>query len=380
MKGIEVPERTEDFTADPVELFFDLAFVFAFSQLVSRLLSDHSWSGIGEVGLLFGLLWLPWQQLTWSANAVSGNGRRVRIIFLLATAACVPMAAATSSALDTGGPVFAVCLAIIMALGFALQRSTFERGTAYERATLRWMVPNLLAISVLLVGALVGGGWRTALWCISLAIVFGAMSLAGSGEWLIRSGHFAERHALIIIVALGEVIVAIGIPVVDALEEGEGLAAETVISLVAAGAFAALLWWAYFDRVGPALEHRISEVTDDRDRGRYVRDIYTWAHAPLVGGVILAAAGLEEITLHPGDAVPMSYRAMLVGGLGLTALGVTASIGRAFRIVAFERIVGTALLAAFVLVAGSLDGVVVLVTVVLLLAVMLAVEHVRIER
>ncbi|MEY2467426.1 MAG: hypothetical protein QOF21_124, partial [Actinomycetota bacterium] len=81
MKGITVPERTEDFTADPVELFFDLAYVIAFSQLVGVLVHEPTWEGVGKVGLLFALLWLPWQQLTWTANAISGNSRGVRAIF-----------------------------------------------------------------------------------------------------------------------------------------------------------------------------------------------------------------------------------------------------------------------------------------------------------
>ena len=89
MKGIDLPEKTEDFTADPVELFFDLAFVFAFSQLVSRLVYDPDWSGVGETALLFWLIWLPWSQFTWAANAVSGNGRPVRVFFLIATAASI---------------------------------------------------------------------------------------------------------------------------------------------------------------------------------------------------------------------------------------------------------------------------------------------------
>ena len=107
-----VPDREEDFTADPVELFFDLAFVFAFSQLVGQLIVDPTWAGVGKQSLVFGLLWLPWTQFTWSANAISGNGRPIRILFLLATAISVPMAAAVSTALDHGGTVFAVSVSV----------------------------------------------------------------------------------------------------------------------------------------------------------------------------------------------------------------------------------------------------------------------------
>lgn len=153
VRGIQVPERTEDFTADPVELFFDLAYVLAFSQLVGLLVDDHTWAGVGRMALLFGLLWLPWQQLTWAANAVSGNGRAVRLIFLAATAASVPMAASTSTAFDEGGPVFAATLAVIMALGFLTQTLGVERGTILSRSVVRWQTSNVAALAVLVAGA-----------------------------------------------------------------------------------------------------------------------------------------------------------------------------------------------------------------------------------
>jgi low temperature requirement protein LtrA len=380
MKGIVVPDRVEDFTADPVELFFDLAYVFAFSQLVGRLIYDPTWTGVGEATLLFGLLWLPWQQLAWAANAVSGNARSVRLIFLAATAASVPMAAATSTALDEGAAVFAVALGGIMLLGFAIQALSVERGSELHAAVVRWITPNVLAIVVLLVGAAVGGTGQIVLWILSLAIVLGAMVLAGRGEWLIRTAHMAERHGLIYIVALGEVIVAIGLPVVASLEAGEGVPGRTVAALVASGVFAGLLWWGYFDRVGPALEHRGTEVEGDKARGRYVRDVYTWAHAPIVAGVILAAAALEEITLHPDEPLALSFRMMLAGGLVAMLVGVSAAVWRAFHAVARERIVCAVAVFAFLLVATNLNGLVLLIVVVAAIAVTLAVEHRRIER
>ena len=379
MKGIEVPERTEDFTADPVELFFDLAYVFAFSQLVGRLVDEPNWTGVGRAALLFGLLWLPWQQLTWAANAVSGNGRAVRLIFLAATAASVPMAAATSTALAAGGPVFAVSLGVIMALGFLAQTLSVDRGSTFHRAVVWWVAPNAIALIVLVAGAFVDGGGRIALWLLSAAIVLGAMIAAGRGDWIIRSGHFAERHGLIVIIALGEVIVAIGVPVVQALEAGDGLPGTTVVALVASGGFAGLLWWGYFDRVSPALEHRAERIDGDAERGRFVRDVYTWAHAPIVAGIILAAAALEEITLHPSDDVDLAFRTMLLGGLALGLLGIAAAMWRAFRAIVRERIAAAVAIALVLLLGGSVNGTVLLVTVDLFIAATLAVEHARIE-
>jgi low temperature requirement protein LtrA len=379
MRGIEVPERTEDFTADPVELFFDLAYVFAFSQLVGRLIADHTWGSVGEVTLLFLLLWLPWQQFTWSANAVSGNGRPVRIVFLLATVTSIPMAASMSTAFGDGGPVFAVSVAVIFLLGAALLVLGLPKGTSLSESAVRWIAPNLAAIAVLVAGSYLDGDARTIAWVVTVGIVFGAMAAAGKGEWIVRSGHFAERHGLIIIVALGEVIVAIGLPVITALETGEGLPAKTLVALVASGAFAALLWWSYFDRPGPALEHRAESIEGDNARGRFVRDVYGWFHAPLALGIVFAAAALEEVALHPSDAVPASFRTMLFGGLAMGAAGISASVWRAFRVVARERLVATAVIAVVLASAGSVDGVVLLVGVDLILLATLLVEHIRIE-
>lgn len=379
MRGIVVPERTEDFTADPVELFFDLAYVFAFSQLVGRLIHHPDWVGVGRVGLLFLLLWLPWQQFTWSANAVSGNGRSVRILFLVATVASVPMAAAVSTAYDTGGPVFAVPLGVIMLIGLGTMLLGVDTGSAEWRSALRWASPNLAALVVLVIGAFLDGDARTTLWIGSVLITIGAMIAAGRGEWIIRTGHFAERHGLIIIIALGEVIVALGVPVVSSLEDGDGIPGRTVIALVAAGALAGLLWWSYFDRPGPALELRAEQETGGLARGRYVRDVYTWAHAPFVIGIILAAAALEKIALHPSDPVAENFRLMLFAGLALTAVSVGIAIWRAFRIVTPERSAAVVALGLLILLAGSWNGVVLLVAIDVVILVMLIVENRRIE-
>jgi low temperature requirement protein LtrA len=205
------------------------------------------------------------------------------------------------------------------------------------------------------------------------------MIAASRGEWIIRTGHFAERHGLIIIIALGEVIVALGLPVVSSLEGGDGIPGQTVIALVASGALAGLLWWSYFDRPGPALELRGEEVTGGMARGRYVRDVYTWAHAPFVIGVILAAAALEEIALHPSDPVAENFRLMLFAGLALTAVSVGIAIWRAFRVVPPERSVAVVVLGLLILLAGSWNGVVLLVAIDVVILGTLIVENRRIE-
>ncbi|MGI9603406.1 MAG: low temperature requirement protein A [Acidimicrobiales bacterium] len=379
MKGIQIPPRTEDFTADPVELFFDLAYVFAFSQLVGHLVHHPDWRGVGEAGLLFMLMWLPWSQFTWAANRVSGNGRRVRVLFLIGTAVSVPMAASVSTAFESGGPLFAITLSSIVVLGLATITIGFEKGTAEFGSLLRWSLPSLVALAVIVVGGFVDGGFRIGLWIAGVLIIFAAMVGAGRGEWIVRPGHFAERHGLIVIIALGEVVVAIGLPVVGALEAGEGLPANTATALVASGALAGLLWWSYFDRPSPALEHRAEALDDPAAEGRYVRDVYTWAHALIVSGVVVTAAALEEIALHPGDEVSGAFRLMFFGGLSLFIGGITIAVFRAYRVIPRERVAAAVVVGLILLGASSLAGVYLIIIIDLVILGVLLAEQQRVE-
>ncbi len=144
------------------------------------------------------------------------------------------------------------------------------------------------------------------------------------------------------------------------------------------GVAAGLLWWSYFDRVQPAVEHRADEL-EESERGRFVRDVYTYAHAPIVAGVILIAVGFEDAALHPTEPLSMAFRAMIFGGISLFVVGVTACTLRAFGVVPVERIGLLVGAAVVLLAAGPLDAVwlIVLIDVVTLLA--LAAEHYRIE-
>jgi low temperature requirement protein LtrA len=380
MKGLLVPDREEDFTADPVELFFDLAFVFAFSRLVYHLVHHPDWTGVGEFALLFILIWLPWTQFTWSANAVSGNQRPVRVLFLVGTVASVPMAASVTTALDDGGATFAIPLAIILSLALFTMVFGLPNDHAVRASAVRYSIPNFVAIALMLIGGFLDREPRIVLWITAMSIVVAGTVRAGRSDWLVRPGHFAERHGLIIIIALGEVIVALSVPVVETLEGGEGLPAETLTAMIAAGAFACLLWWAYFDRVLPALEHRHEEQVDANALGRFARDVYTYSHLPIVAGIILAAAAIEEIALHPKDALPAAFRWMLFGGMALFYVGVALSVWRAFHVIARERLAAGALLAIVIAVSGSITGLTLLLAVDAFLLLALVAEHIRVER
>lgn len=377
MKGVVLPDRQEDFTADPVELFFDLAYVFAFSRLVVLLVHDPSWAGVGKAALLYVLMWFGWSQFTWSANAVSGNGRPIRVLFLIATAVSVPMAASIETAYGAGSIVFASGVVMIFIVGIISVGLGASSDSDLKKGVISWFLPNALAMSFVLGGAFLDGGGRIAMWIVAAALQTVSMSLAGNGDWIIRPGHFAERHALIIIVALGEVIVAVGTPVAAALTEGTG---KTIIgSLAASSVFMGLLWWSYFDRPGPAIEYRAEQIKDPGEMGRFVRDSYTVAHAFIAAGVVAAAAGLEEIVLHPSSAVHLPFRMLLFGGLSMTLLGVAYSIWRSFKVIPPERMIMLGAIGLLLYSAAEMSGTTLLIWVDLIFITTLIFEHRRVE-
>ncbi|MDW3220298.1 MAG: low temperature requirement protein A [Acidimicrobiales bacterium] len=376
---IRLPPADEDFTANPVELFFDLAFVFAFAQLVSFLVHHHDLEGILEAGLLFWMLWLPWTQLTWSANAVSAHARNVQALMLVATVASVPMAAAVTSALDDAGWMFTIPISVILLMGLVLMTMGHPTGSAEWRSAIVYGIPNAAAIGLFLLGsAFDDQPVRVTLWLAGIAIIAGGTFVAGKGDWIIRPGHFAERHGLIIIIALGEVIVAIAVPVLDALDVDEGLPKETIASLAFAGLFAALLWWGYFDRPQKVFESRFEQVTGSA-RAQYARDVYTYIHALIVSGVIFSAAALEEITLHPDDTLDYGVRMMLLLGLGLFFGGVELATLRAYHVVPPERAGAIAVLAAVLFLGENVDGIWLLAAIDLVIFITLVLEGRRLE-
>lgn len=378
MRGLTIPAIGDDFSADQSELFFDLAYVLAFSQLVSLLVHHPDWKGVGQAALLFLLMWLPWSQFTWSANAVSGDGRVVRLLFLAATALAIPMAASVSTAFGSSGDTFAIFLAIIYAIALGTMGLSLTEYPALRRSIAALVPLSLIGVAIIVAGGLVDGDARVWLWMTTVVVIVLTMAVAGRVEWVVRPGHFAERHGLIFIIALGEVIVAIGLAVIGELSDG-GVTGDTRLALLFSGVFVGALFWSYFDRPYRALEHGGSQVKNLVEAGAYGRDVYTLGHMPIIAGVILAAAGLEELMLHPGDPVPDAFRAMLVGGLAMIFLGIGSSIFRAFRVLAIERIVGIAALALLALLTSSVSGVVFLILVDAVLITTLLIEHIRVE-
>jgi low temperature requirement protein LtrA len=293
-----------------LELFFDLVFVFAVTQLVSALHDDHTGAGWGRAGVLLWLVWWAWSQFAWAGNAIDLDRRTTRMWVLVAAGAMLASAAVLPRAFDgdRDGLVFGVLYAGVRLMALGLYWYGLREDRAH-RAALRTYLP-VQVLSPLLVagGGVAHGDLRTTLWVLAIAVDLVSAAAAGRGEFRVDPSHFAERHGLIVIIALGETVVAIGATASDLGTGGE-------VGLLLAVAFAAVagLWWCYFDWVHAAAEAQLADEPDHRRRGHLARDLFTLGHLPIVAGTVVFAAAIEEALLHPTEEL---------GSFGITALAV----------------------------------------------------------
>jgi low temperature requirement protein LtrA len=333
-----------------LELFFDLVFVFAVTQLVSFLEQDHSPAGWGRAAVLLWLVWWAWSQLAWAGNAIDLDRRRIRLGVLAITGAMLAAAAVLPDAFGDGdaGPRFAVPYATVRLVGLGLYWAGL-RGDHAHRAALQTYVPVQLASPLLMVtGGFTTPGWRTALWITAIGVDVVSAAAAGRGEFRIDPGHFAERHGLIIIIALGESIVAIG-----ATASGIGL--DTTVGLLLAPAFVAVagLWWCYFDWVHAAAERRLAGEADHRRRSNLARDLFTFGHLPIVAGTVVFAAAIEEALRHPTERLGSFGITALAAGPALYLAGFVAGNLRATGRLLVDRALGLLAVVGVALAAGT---------------------------
>lgn len=347
-----------------VELFFDLVFVFAITQVATTIHADHSASGWLHAALLLWLVWWAWSQYTWAANAIDINATVVRVALLGVTGLTLVAAIALPDAFGDRGALFAVPYVAVRLSGLALYWLGL-RGAPEHQAALRSYLPVAVASPVLvLAGGLAPTGARTWLWAAAVVVDVVSVLAAGRGEFHVAPAHFAERHGLIVIIALGESIVGIG-----ATMSGLPITARGVVAVALGFAATAVLWWAYFDRSAQAMEDALVRQADPRRRGHTARDVFTLGHLPMVAGVILVAVGVEEVLVHPGAPVPGFGRVALGLGIAFFMWAFLAARARGAAVPAGTRlIVGAVALAAALLPAEVPGDVLLLVLVCVLLA------------
>ena len=301
-KPIKAAETTEDQSVTTLELFFDLVFVFALTQITALMAHDLTWVGMLRGVLLIGLLWWSWIGFAWLCNIVKADEGSVGRVVLLSMAAMFLIALAIPEAfhdLPGGlpGPVVIACAYFAFRALHLVLFWLIADGDRVLRRTLIRFAPSMLAgTALLLIASQYHGRTQTLLWAAALAADYGGTYLIDARGWRFRSAaHFAERHGLIVIIALGESIVAIGVGVTDLPISWPII----VASLLGLGVSAAL-WWIYFDATVRYGE-RALESEPPETRPKLARDAYTFLHLPMVAGIVLLALGLKKVLEYVGD-------------------------------------------------------------------------------
>jgi low temperature requirement protein LtrA len=338
----------------PLELFFDLVFVFGFTQVTTVLSDDPTWGGLGHGLLILAALWWAWASYAWLTNTVDPEEGAVWGAMLVAMAAMFVAALAVPETFGRHGVVFGVAFLIVNVMHLALY-ALGARGDRELLAAILRVAPSALAGAALIVVAgFVHGGLRPTIWLVALAVGFFAPLFGGVSGWRVEPAHFVERHGLIVIIAIGESLIAIGIGA-----RGTGLGAGEIVAAVLAFVVATSFWLAYFD----FFPMRAQQLLADRSgaqRTALARDAYTYLHLPMVAGIVLFAFALKSTLAHVGDELDTIPAVALCGGSALYLFGYVVLRVRVARTVGRGRFIAAIACAALLPVAVSVPALVAL--------------------
>jgi low temperature requirement protein LtrA len=338
----------------PLELFFDLVFVFGFTQVTTLLSAHPTWTGVGHALLILSAIWWAWAAYAWLTNTIDADVGFVLAAILVGAGAMFIAALAVPEAFGNEGVAFGVAFLIVN----VVQASLYMIGAGSDRALLAAIarsVPWVTGGSLLILGAgFAHGSLRTILWILALIVGFVGPTFVGVQGWRVRPAHFVERHGLIVIIAIGESLVAIGIGARGEPLDG-GLILSAVLGLVVVVSF----WLAYFDffqiRGRQLLTNRSGQ-----ERIALARDAYTYLHLPMVAGIVLFAFALKTTLAHRSDELSTVKAFALCGGPALYLAAYVALRYRVARTLGRGRPVAATACAALVPVAVHVPAVVAL--------------------
>ena len=326
-------ERELDHPAEhqvtPLELFFDLVFVFAITQVTSLLANDPTWGGVLRGMLVLVALWWAWTAYAWLTSTMDVDEGGVRLAMLASMGSMLVVALAVPGAFGDDAVLFAVAYVLVRVLHLVLYAIVGRDDPDLLGAILRFAPTAIFGASLLLLAGFLEGDARIAVWLVALAIDYVGPAVVGAGRgWRIAPEHFAERHGLIILIALGESIIAIGVGA------GFELSARVVLAAVLGVVVVAALWWLYFD-VAAILARTGLMQARGVEQSRLARDSYSYLHLPMVAGIVLFALGLKTTLGHVGDELDTVPAVGLCGGAALYLLAHIAFLvrttGRVFR-------------------------------------------------
>ena len=359
--------RTED-RVKPLELFFDLVFVLALTQCTQLMADDPSWEGIGRGLLVLGVLWWSWVGYSWLTSVVDPEEGLVRFAIFGAMAALLVVSLCVPEAFGDLGLLFACAYFVVRIGQIILLYAAGRDDPGLRRSVTGLGVGTLIGTSILIVASFTDGMLQGGLWALALALDVGEPYVFGSEGWKLAPAHFVERHGLVIIIALGESIVAIAAGV-----EGEVDAGVVTASVLGVGV-AAALWWLYFDIVALVAERRLTHAEPGREQNEIARDSFSYLHFPMVAGIVLVALGLKKTLGHVEDPLDIEVATAMLGGTAIYLLAHVAFRWRNVHRLNVARLICAAVLVALIPLATEIASLATLAIVLALLAALIAYE------
>jgi low temperature requirement protein LtrA len=359
--------RQED-TVTPLELFFDLVFVLALTQCTALMAAEPTWEGLAKGMLVLGVLWWSWVGYSWLTSVVDPEEDLVRLVIFAAMAALLVVGLCVPEAFGDAALVFAIAYAFVRVAHLALFLIASRDDPAFRSSVVGLAVSTAIATGLLVGASFADGALQGGLWALALLLDMGGPYLFGAAGWKLAPHHFAERHALIVIIALGESIVAVGVGAQERVDFA------IVLAAIGGTAVAAALWWLYFDVVYLVASRRLAEAEEGRVRNEMARDSYSYLHFPMVAGIVLLALGMKKTLGHTGDPLKLETATALLGG---TAVYLLAHVGFRYRhihTINTRRLGLAVLLAAFIPVAVEISALATVAVLAAALAILIAVE------
>jgi low temperature requirement protein LtrA len=286
----------EEHKVRPLELFFDLVFVLAFTQVTTKLAHDLSWQGLLRSLLVLAVLWWAWSGFAWLTNAFDAESKLLRIPVFIAIAALLVVALATPEAFGEYSWIFAISYLIVRVIHLILYVIGAQGNDEFLATVMRLAPVFVIAPGLIVVSCAFDGWVQAAFWVVAIALDYGgAYFLVNDTDWGVSADHFSERFGLIVLIALGESIVSIGVGA-----EGVELDAITIASAILAVTFASALWWMYFDIVA-IVAARVLASLHGAERTKLARDTYAYLHYFLIAGIILTALAIKKTIGHPEE-------------------------------------------------------------------------------
>jgi low temperature requirement protein LtrA len=364
--------RAGEQRVSPLELFFDLVFVLSFTQVTLKMAHHPGWAGLGEGLLILAAVWWAWCAYGWLTNSIDPDQNLNRLCMFAAMGGMLVVSLSIPEAFGDRGVLFGCAYFFVRAMQLVLYvRNTPGASEEGDLQAILKLAPGfLLGSALLIVAGVLDGGARTSVWILAILIDWSTPLLFGTEEFHLDPAHFAERHGLIVLIALGESVLAIGAAAGFSIDAGQVVAALLGIVTVAA------LWWAYFDVVAIVAERRLSEAPPG-EQAPLARDAYSYLHFPLIAGIVLLALGLKETLAGTGETLDTVPAIALCCGPALYLAGQIAFRHRVLGSFSPHRALAAVALLALIPLALAADSLGALGAVAAVLAVLIGYEAVH---